>query len=67
MNSSHITHLKEKQITKTNHKNIEQPAPSHGLNDVAPNCHTKIVTTTSLYFKEERNFIIALCIANYRV
>jgi hypothetical protein len=34
----------------TNHKNIEQPAPSHGLNDAAPNCHTKIVTTTSLYF-----------------
>jgi uncharacterized protein YpiB (UPF0302 family) len=47
--------------------NTEEPAPSHVLNKLALNCHTKLVT--SLYFKEEKseNFTTALCIVNYRV
>jgi len=32
--------------------NTQDPAPSYVLNDIAPNCHTKLVI--SLYFKEEK-------------
>jgi len=35
-----------------NNNNTGEPAPSHVLNNLAPNCHTKL--ETSLYFKEEK-------------
>jgi len=35
-----------------NNNNTEKPALSHVLNNLAPNCHTKLVT--SLYFEEEK-------------